>query len=261
VPAPTDAAGHAESLNVCGAGDKTGSPAPGNEAGTHLKEAASAESEKESPPSQGQEDVKSPRHPEPARTVVDPEDPIQRQQDHAGSPNRPEPPLIGRHGLQQLDLLMITIEALDLQGNEAMVALLQQRTAAMGATDRVEFWKWRATNPLRQTLQRNRLKQAQVRTMVGLVCDMAAHLYPVLHQFISVREDQSLAEARWMRLTKRLQDLIRQRMNSKRAAMQKFGDDEHALAMTRQMVRTLAFSAGPGGKQRLLASLQDGMRR
>ncbi|MCY4234766.1 MAG: DUF3038 domain-containing protein [Cyanobacteria bacterium MAG CAR2_bin_4] len=193
--------------------------------------------------------------------MADPKDPIQRQQDHAGSPKRPGPPLIGRHGLQQLDLLMITIEVLDLRGSASMVALLQQRNTAMGAADRVEFWKWRATNPLRRTMQRNRLEQAQVRTMVGLVCDMAARLYPVLHQFISVREDQSLAEARWTQLTKRLQNLIRQRMNPKRAAIQKFGDDEHALAMTRQMVRTLAFSAGPGGEQRLLASLQDGMRR
>ncbi|MYF37056.1 MAG: DUF3038 domain-containing protein [Synechococcus sp. SB0678_bin_12] len=186
-------------------------------------------------------------HPEPARTVADDKD--------------PKPRLIGRHGLQQLDLLMTTIEALDFRGSEAMVALLRQKNAARGAMDQVELWKWRTTNPLRRTMQRNRLNQAQVTTMVGLVCHMAAHLYPVLHQFISVREDQSLAEARWAGLTRRLQDLVRQRMNPRRAAMQKFADDEHALAMTQQMVRALAFSAGPGGEQRLLASLQDGMRR
>ena len=200
-------------------------------------------------------------HPEPARTVADDKDPIQPQQDDADFPDKPEPRLIGRHGLQQLDLLMTTIEALDFRGSEAMVALLRQKNAARGAMDQVELWKWRTTNPLRRTMQRNRLNQAQVTTMVGLVCHMAAHLYPVLHQFISVREDQSLAEARWAGLTRRLQDLVRQRMNPRRAAMQKFADDEHALAMTQQMVRALAFSAGPGGEQRLLASLQDGMRR
>lgn len=196
--------------------------------------------------------------------MADDKAPIQPQQDNAGFLDKPEPLLIGRHGLQQLDLLMTTIEALDFRGSEVMVSLLQQKNAAMDAMDamdRVEFWKWRTTNPLRRTMRRNRLKQARVMTMVGLVCQMAEHLYPVLHQLISVREDQSLAEARWTRLTRRLQDLIRQRMNPKRAAMQKFADDEHALAMTRQMVRTLAFSAGPGGEQRLLASLQDGMRR
>jgi len=205
-------------------------------------------------------------HSDPARTVADDigadeKDLTPPQQDDAGFPDKPEPLLIGRHGLQQLDLLMTTIEALDFSGNEAMVATLRQNYAALGATGRVEFWKWRTGNPLRRIMRRTRLKQAQVMAMVGLVCDMAARIYPVLHQLVSVREDQSLADARWMRLTKRLQDLIQQRMNPKRAAMQKFADDEHALAMTKQMVRALVFSAGPGGEQRLLASLQDGMRR
>lgn len=204
--------------------------------------------------------LKAHPHPEPAPTVADDIDPLQPQQDDAGFPDRPEPSLVGRHGLQQLDLLMTTLEALDLRCGEGMVASLQRKEATMGAMGRVEFWKWRTTNPLRRTMRRNRLKQAQVMAMVALVCDMAARVYPLLHQLVSVREEPSVAEARWVLLTGRLQDLIRQRMNPKRAAMQNFADDEYALAMTRTMVRTLIFSAGPGGEQRLLASLQDGMR-
>ena len=192
------------------------------------------------------------------------EEPVRSQQnDEAfeGLPDEAKPDVIGRHGLQQLDLLMTTIEALDFRGGEAMMAVLERKNATVDTVGRVEFWKWRTTNPLRRTLRRTRLKQEQVMTMVSLVCDMAAHFYPVLHRLVSVREDLSLAEARWTLLTRRLQDLIRQRMNPKRAAVQKFADDEYALAMTRQMVRALLFSAGPGGEQRLLASLQDGMLR
>ena len=204
--------------------------------------------------------LKAHPYPEPAPTVADDKDPLQPQQNDTGFPDRPEPNLIGRHGLQQLDLLMTTLEALDFRCGEVMVASLQQKEAATGAMGRVEFWKWRTTNPLRRTMRRNRLKQAQVMTMVGLVCDMAARFYPLLHQLVSVREDPSVAEARWARLTRRLQELVRQRMNPKRAAMQNFADDEYALSMTKTMVRALVFSAGPGGEQRLLASLQDGMR-
>ncbi|KKZ10285.1 MAG: hypothetical protein TE42_10425 [Candidatus Synechococcus spongiarum SP3] len=168
--------------------------------------------------------------------------------------------MIGRHGLQQLDLMMTTLEALDFRCGEMMVASLQQKEAAAGAMGRVEFWKWRTTNPLRRILRRNRLKKAQIMTMVSLVSDMAARFYPLLHQLVSVREDPSAADARWALLTRRLQDLVRQRMNPKRAAMRNFANDEYALAMTKTMVRALMFSAGPGGEQRLLASLQDGMR-
>ena len=186
--------------------------------------------------------------------------PIQSRQDDEGFPDRPESGVIGRHGLQQLDLLMTMLEALDFRCGEVMVATLQGKEAAPDTMGRVEFWKWRTTNPLRRTMRRNPLKQVQVMTMVDLVCDMAARFYPLLHQLVSIREDPSVSETRWAELAKRLQDLIRQRMNPKRAAMQNFADDEYALAMTRTMVRTLVFSAGPGGRQRLLASLQDGMR-
>ena len=49
----TDAAGLAESLNVCGAAGKTGSPALGNEAGTHLKEEATSGISRRNPRSSG----------------------------------------------------------------------------------------------------------------------------------------------------------------------------------------------------------------
>lgn len=204
--------------------------------------------------------LKAHSHPDSAPTVADDIDSPQLLQDDADFPDRPEPSLIGRHGLQQLDLLMTTLEAVDFRCGEVMVASLQQQEASGGTIGRVELWKWRTTNPLRRTMRRNRLNQEQVTAMVALVCDMAARVYPLLHQLVSVREDPSVADARWKLLTKRLQDLIQHRMNPKRAAMQNFADDDYALAMTKIMVRSLMFSAGPGGEQRLLASLQDGMR-
>lgn len=169
--------------------------------------------------------------------------------------------IIGRHGLQQLDLLLTTIEALNIKGNEAMIYALQQG-AEPGQTpvSRVEFWKRRTTNPLRRTMRRSQMKKEEVMGMVELVCTMATGLYPLLHQLVSIGADQSLAEARWTFVSKRLQGLVQQRMNPRRAAIQKFADDDHAMAMAKQMVRALLFSAGPGGQQRLLASLQDGMR-
>ena len=53
----TDAAGLAESLNACGAAGKTGSPALGNEAGTHLKEEAISRIREGIPALQGEEEV------------------------------------------------------------------------------------------------------------------------------------------------------------------------------------------------------------
>ena len=59
-----------------------------------------------------------------------------------------------RRGIERLDLLLLSVEALDLNGGEAMVWMSEQ----LGFTDRfpnrVELWKSRCHNPLRRTTAR-----------------------------------------------------------------------------------------------------------
>ena len=169
-------------------------------------------------------------------------------------------PRIGRYGQQQLDLLLLTVEAIDLNGNEAMLYALQKQGYSEAIPNRVEFWKHRNTNPLRQTNRRGGLSRDETTALICLVCHMAERLFPVLRQLVSPKGDLAVADRRWQQTSERLQALVQQRMNPKRASVQQFADADHALAVTRRMVRALTFCAGPGGPQRLLASLQDGMR-
>lgn len=167
---------------------------------------------------------------------------------------------IGRYGQQQLDLLLLTIEAIDLNGNEAMLYALRKQCYNQAIPNRVEFWKRRNTNPLRQTNRRGGLNRDDAMALICLVCHMAERLFPVLRQLVSSQGDLAVSDRRWQQISERLQALVQQRMNPKRASVQQFADTGHALAVTRRMVQALIFCAGPGGPQRLLASLQDGMR-
>ena len=55
----------------------------------------------------------------------------------------------------------------------------------------------------------------------------------------------------------RLEELIRERFNLRRGGVQKLLDPEQGQALCHQLVQAMALSAGPGGFDRLKASLMD----
>ena len=165
--------------------------------------------------------------------------------------------VLNRRGLERLDLLLLTVEALDLNGGEAMLWATQQ----LGFTDlfpnRVELWKRRCTNPLRRSTRRTPLSGAEIEALIRVVCAMADRLYPMLHQLLSSREPAALTDQRWALVGQRLRDLVAERLNLRRGSVQKLLQDDQGASIQRQLVLTLALAAGPGGVDRLRASLED----
>ena len=86
---------------------------------------------------------------------------------------------------------------------------------------------------------------------------MADRLYPMLHQLLSSREPEPLTRERWTLVDQRLRDLIEERMNPRRGAIQRLLGVEPGAAIQRQLVFTLALASGSGGVDRLRASLLD----
>lgn len=86
---------------------------------------------------------------------------------------------------------------------------------------------------------------------------MASRLYPLLHQLLSSREPEELNLQRWTLLDQRLRDLIEERMNPRRGAVQRLLKPEQSQPIQRELVLTLALAAGNGGVDRLRASLLD----
>ena len=167
--------------------------------------------------------------------------------------------VLNRRGLERLDFLLLTVEALDLNGGEAMLWMTKQLGYAALFPNRVELWKRRCTNPLRRSTRRTNLNSVEIDALIRVICAMADRLYPMLHQLLSSREPAELTAQRWGLVDQRLRDLIEERMNLRRSAVQRLLDRSQAAPLQRQMVLTLALAAGPGGAERLRASLQDPM--
>ena len=164
---------------------------------------------------------------------------------------------LGRRGVERLDLLLLTIEALDLNGGEAMLWTSQQMGLQRQFPNRVELWKRRCHNPLRRTTRRESMDPVDAESLICLVCAMAERLYPMLHQLLSSREPDQLTQQRWQLLDERLRDLIEERMNPRRGAVVRLLDPEISGLIQRQLISSLALVAGPGGIDRLRATLLD----
>jgi hypothetical protein len=164
---------------------------------------------------------------------------------------------LSRRGFERLDLLLLTVEALDLNGGEAMLWATQQLGFAELFPNRVELWKRRCHNPLRRSTRRGAVSAAETEALIRLLCAMADRLYPLLHQLLSSREPEALSQQRWDLLDQRLRDLVAERMNPRRSAVQRLLDAEQSRPMQRQLVLSLGLAAGAGGVDRLRASLLD----
>ena len=165
--------------------------------------------------------------------------------------------VLGRRGMERLDLLLLTVESLDFNGGEAMLWATQQLGFEHLFPNRVELWKRRCYNPLRRTTRRGHLGSAETEALIRLLCAMADRLYPMLHQLLSSREPEDLTSQRWALLDQRLRDLISERFNLRRGAVQRLLSQDQTASIQRQLVFTLALAAGPGGVDRLRASLLD----
>lgn len=94
-------------------------------------------------------------------------------------PTAPEPSArLPRRGLERLDLLLLSVEALDLNGGESMVWMSEQMGFTKLFPNRVELWKRRCTNPLRRTTRRDGLDPVETDALIRILCSLADRLYP-----------------------------------------------------------------------------------
>lgn len=162
-----------------------------------------------------------------------------------------------RRGLERLDLMLLSLEALDLNGGEAMVWLSGQLGFGTLFPNRVELWKRRCHNPLRRTCRRGEVPASETDALIRILCVMADRLYPMLRSLLSSSEPEEMVHERWALFQRRLGELVQERMNPRRSGVQKLLDSTDGAAQRLQLVQGLSLCAGHGGFERIKASLMD----
>lgn len=169
-----------------------------------------------------------------------------------------------RRARQQLDLILLAIEALDLGGSEAILIVAEELDLQEIIKNRVHLWQIRSTNPLRKFSQRRPLKQVEAKSLVAIICYIARRLTVVIRQLLLVEQqlkDKDLPPEQNSRLAEyllRFRSHFRQRMNPRRAGVMAYSEDEKLNALALQLLEQLLFCTGTAGAQRLWVSLFDG---
>jgi hypothetical protein len=164
---------------------------------------------------------------------------------------------LSRQGLERLDLLLLCVEALDLNGGETLLWMGQNLGFSSLFPDRVALWKLRSHNPLRKACRRGAPEAAETDALIRMLCAMADRVYPIVRGLLSSREPPELNQQHWQLFEERLRELLKERMNVRRSSVQHLMDPLSGAPERRALIQTLALAAGSGGVDRLRASLLD----
>ena len=155
---------------------------------------------------------------------------------------------------RKVDFLILVIETLQINATDSLFLKAKNIGLSDDFTSRVQFWKIRCSNPLRNSYTFSSLTSEQIDSLVELISSMAENLYPLIRQLLSSKESKTLNQERWYLFSSRLKSLITERMNVKRSYITSLiNDDKHEYF--RELLVILSLSCGKGGACRLKASL------
>jgi hypothetical protein len=182
--------------------------------------------------------------------------------------NLPDPGLPGedcpRRTRWDIDLLLVALEALDLNGGETMLAAIQEMQLQSVIAHRVALWRLRCSNPFRRFSSRQPLTLEQAKALAVIICNLARRQTVSIRQLLLVYDQlkaQQLSPDSHISLgdyLERFRRHFRSRMNLKRSALSIYSTNEQLNALALRLLRQLLFCTGTAGAQRIWASLFDG---
>lgn len=182
--------------------------------------------------------------------------------------NLPNPSIVDeacpRRARQQIDLMLLAIEALDLGGSEAILGMVQELELQNIIKNRVALWRLRSTNPLRRYSQRRPLTVIEAKALVVIACSLARRLTVLVRQLLLAYQqlsEKQLSVEHHFRLNEYLERFrahFRSRMNPRRTAVAAYNSDEKLNELAINLLSQLLFCTSTYGMQRFWVSLFDG---
>ncbi len=169
-----------------------------------------------------------------------------------------------RRATIEIDLMLLAIEALELDGSETILETAKYLELDEIIKDRVVLWRLRNTNPLRRHNQRRPLSLTEAKALVIVGCYMARRLTVLIRQLLLAYQQlqaQQLSIDHHFRLNEyldRFRAHFRSRMNPRRAAVAENYSDEKLNQLALNLLTELLFCTGTYGTQRFWFSLFDG---
>ncbi|HEY9903928.1 MAG TPA: DUF3038 domain-containing protein [Candidatus Sericytochromatia bacterium] len=165
---------------------------------------------------------------------------------------------------QQIDLILLAIEALELGGSEAMLFAAHELELQDIIKNRVVLWRLRCSNPLRRAHTRRPMEVGEAKALVVIATHMARRMTVLIRQLLlayqQLNEKQVPLENhfRLSEYLERFRAHFRSRMNPRRAKVAIYNSDEKLNELAISLLSQLLFCTGTSGMQRFWTSLFDG---
>jgi hypothetical protein len=181
----------------------------------------------------------------------------------------PDIPISGKmcppHTQQQIDLILLAIEALEVGGGEQMLKLAKELELDNIIVNRVVFWRLRCTNFWRRSYNRDNLTLDQAKALVIIASYRAKQLTVLIRQLLTA--EQQMREKNFpfganfflSEYLERFHAHFLSRMNPRRAKISVYLSSEQELdELAISLLNKLLFCTGTKGMERFWVSLFDG---
>ena len=120
---------------------------------------------------------------------------------------------VSRRSIEKLDLLLLILETIDLNGIGSLYALSNRLNLNDVFPNKITIWKLRNNNPLRKSYANNNIKLEEFDALIKITVEMSKYLYPYIREILQSKEDPKQNAFIWNDFNKRFIDLINERFN------------------------------------------------
>jgi len=162
---------------------------------------------------------------------------------------------ISRESIQRLDLLLLTLETIDLNCSESLLNLSNNLNLNKVLPNKVTIWKLRNNNPMRKSFKNNKITIESFEALTKLAVEMSKALYPYIREILQSRDNIDKNPYSWNDFKKRFIELIYERLNINSMRVKKLIDPKGNDEILIKNLLTLALCSTDQGYQKLRTSL------
>ena len=164
---------------------------------------------------------------------------------------------VSRQSIEKLDLLLIILETIDLNGIQSLNALSNRLDLNDVLPNKITIWKLRNNNPLRKSYVNNNIKVNEFDALIKITVEMSRYLYPYIREILKSKEDHEENSVVWNDFNKRFIGLIKERFNLNSIRVKKLLNQAENDAFIIKSLLTLSLCISNQGYKKLKNFLFD----
>ncbi len=164
---------------------------------------------------------------------------------------------VSRQSIEKLDLLLLILETIDLNGIQSLYALSNRLDLKDVLPNKVTIWKLRNNNPLRKSYVNNNIKVNEFHALIKVTVEMSRYLYPYIREILKSTEDLEENSVIWNDFNNRFIELIRERFNVDSMRVKKLLNQSENDEIIIKSLLTLSLCISNQGCQKLKNFLYD----